>query len=62
MKPNEKMKELRGGKTIGEVAEAINASPDMYEAYERGEREPKPLVKKDIAGFFGVKVTDIWEN
>ncbi len=57
---NEKMKELRGKKTVGEVAQAINVSPDTYGAYERGEREPKPLVKRDIAEYFGVEKLKIW--
>lgn len=59
MKTN-KLKELRGQKSITDVAEAINASPDVYIAYERGEREPKEVVKQSIAKFFNVQVSDIF--
>ena len=60
MKWNEKMVRLRGSKTVDEVADAISASPDTYMAYERGDREPMPRVKEDIAKYFSVKVSDIW--
>lgn len=59
---NEKLINLRGDKTVGEVADAISVSPDTYMAYERGERVPVDLVKKLIADYFNVSVSDIWSN
>ena len=60
MKWNEILVKLRENKSIAEVAEAVNSSPDTYMAYERGEREPKQLVKKGIAEYFNVDQSYIW--
>lgn len=57
---NDKLKSLRGNKTIEEVATDMSLSPTCYAAYESGERVPLPSVKKDIAKYFGVTVEDIW--
>ena len=58
----EKLKELRGEKSIGEVSDALFLSPDTYMAYERGDREPMPAVKESIAGYYGVSVSHIFSN
>lgn len=50
----EKLKEMRGEKSIGEVADALHLSPDTYMAYERGERLPADSVKNDISNYFEV--------
>lgn len=57
---NEKLKKLRGNKTIEEVTDAIMVSPNTYEAYEAGTQMPLPPVKELIAKYFDVAVTDIW--
>lgn len=60
MKWNEKLKSLRGDKTIEEVTSAMMLNPNAYEAYEAGERMPLDPVKKIIADYFGTEVKDIW--
>ena len=60
MKAGEKMKELRGNRDKCEVAAALNISVSSYVKYERGERTPRDAVKKRIAKFFGVTVSDIF--
>lgn len=57
---NEKMVYLRGSKTIEEVTTTMQLNPNMYEAYERGERIPLDPVKVIIADYFKVTVEDIW--
>ncbi len=57
---NEKLKSLRGDKTIEEVTAAMMLNPNAYEAYEAGERMPLDSVKKIIADYFKVTVKDIW--
>lgn len=62
MKWFEKLKKLRGNKTVEEVTDAMNLNPNVYEAYERGERMPLEPVKKIIARYYRTKVTAIWDN
>lgn len=57
---NEKLKSLRGDKTIEEVTSAMMLNPNAYEAYESGDRMPLDTVKKIIADYFKVTVKDIW--
>lgn len=57
---NEKLKELRGNKTIEQITEDLNLNPNVYEAYERGERMPFPSVKELIAKYYNISVADIW--
>lgn len=59
---NEKLKSLRGDKTIEEVAAAMMLNPNMYEAYEKGERMPLDPVKKIIADYFGASEETIWKS
>ena len=58
---NERLRKLRGDRTIEEVSYATWISPDMYEAYERGDRMPPEAVKEILANYYGVKVDDIWK-
>ena len=60
MKWNEKLRKLRGEKTIEEVTEATNLNPNIYSEYEAGNRIPLPQVKEIICGYFKVNVSDIW--
>lgn len=55
-----KLIELRKDKPLEDVAEEMMLNPNMYAAYEQEEREPLPEVKKIIANYFGVKVSDIF--
>ena len=56
----EKLKKLRGNKTISEVAKAIGVSDSSYVKYERGDRNPSDMVKIRIAGYYGLKVGTIF--
>lgn len=56
----EKLKGLRGKKTIGEVAEAIGVTRSSYVKYERGERCPRDEVKVKIAKYYGKSVESIF--
>lgn len=58
---NEKLVELRGDKTIGEVSDDMMFSPNTYEAFERGDRMPPDRAKEIIAKYFNVEVSDIWK-
>ena len=56
MTRGEKLRKLRGKKTISEVAKAIGVSESSYIKYERGERNPSDVVKLRIAAYFGKTV------
>ena len=42
------------------MSEATLISPNMYEAYERGDREPLDSVKEILADYFGKTVSEIF--
>lgn len=56
----ERLRELRGDRTIEEVTSSTLISPDAYEAYERGDRMPPEAVKQLLADYYKVRVEDIW--
>lgn len=56
---NEKMVAIRGDKTIEQVCHDLNLNPNMYEAYERGDRTPVESVLKEIADYFGVADSEL---
>lgn len=58
---NEKLRSLRGDKTIEDVTTTMQLNPNMYEAYEAGIRMPLDPVKEIIARYFKVSVSDIWD-
>lgn len=44
------------GKTLAEVADAINLAPNTISQYENGKREPKLKIWQEMADYFNVSV------
>lgn len=59
-KIGEKLKELRGKRTINEVAQALEISPSALSMYENGERVPRDVIKIKIADYYETPITDIF--
>ncbi len=55
-----RLRNLRGDKTLEEVAKATNISLSALAMYERGERNPRDEVKLAFAAYYGVPVADIF--
>ena len=55
-----KLKELRGKRSVTEVAKAVNVSHSSISMYEIGERIPRDDVKIKLAKYFGVSVESIF--
>lgn len=58
----EKLRKLRGNRTIQEVASAVGVSRSAMQMYELGERIPRDEVKVRIAEFYGETVQNIFFN
>lgn len=56
------LKELRGGKTVDEVAKACGISASALSMYENGYRVPRDEVKIKLAKYFGTSVGSIFYN
>jgi transcriptional regulator with XRE-family HTH domain len=56
----EKLRKLRGGKSIAETAEAIGIPASTLSMYERDERTPRDAVKVKIAKFYKVSVESLF--
>lgn len=54
------LRELRGEKTQGEIAESLGISKSAWAMYERGERIPRDEIKVRISNFFGKSVEEIF--
>lgn len=59
-KPNVKLRELRGKKTLAKVADDLGISPSSLAMYERGDREPRDEMKKRLAEYYGRSVAFIF--
>ena len=59
-KPNTKLRELRGKKTLAQVAEDLGISASSLAMYERGEREPRDEMKRKLASYYGRTVQFIF--
>ena len=55
-----KLKQLRGKKSITEVAKAIGVTRSSYVKYERNERHPRDEIKVKIAHYYGKSVESIF--
>lgn len=55
-----KLKELRGDKTMREVAAAVGISTSALGMYETGQRVPNDNIKIALANFFGTTVDSIF--
>ena len=60
MPASEKLRELRGEKSQGEVAKAVGISDSAMSAYENGERVPRDEVKIRLAEYYGRTVQEIF--
>ena len=56
----EKLKKLRGKKSMREVADAVGVAPTTICMYESGERVPKDEIKVRLAKYFNSSVEDIF--
>lgn len=56
----ERLKKLRGDKTIRQVAEDIGISYAALSMYEIGKRLPRPPVMVKLANYFGTSVEDLF--
>ena len=48
----ERLRELRGEKSVAETAKALDISPSTWSMYENGERIPRDNIKLRIANYF----------
>lgn len=60
IKIGKKLKQLRGKRTLKEVAKSIGVSTSAMAMYERGERIPRDEIKIAISKFYDVAITDIF--
>ena len=56
----DRLKALRGDKTIKEVAENLNISESALSMYETGNRIPRDEIKIRIAKYYGKSVQSIF--
>lgn len=56
----EKLKRLRGGKSVDEVAKSIGVTPQAIYQYEWGERVPTDEVKIKLAKLYQTTVENIF--
>lgn len=52
----ERLKKLRGDRTVRQVASDVGISPSALTMYELGERSPKDNIKKALADYYGTTV------
>lgn len=55
-----RLRELRGSRTLDDVAKALNVTPMAVSLWERGERIPSDDIKIKIAAFYQESVTAIF--
>ena len=55
-----KLRELRGDKSMEEVARAIGISKSAIAMYETGKRVPKDNVKKKLSEYYKCPVSDLF--
>ena len=58
----EKLRELRGNRTINAISEAIGISPSALTMYEIGARMPRDEIKIRICNYYGVSVEIFFKN
>lgn len=56
----ERLRTLRGAKTIEEVAEDLKISSSAVGMYERGCRIPRDDIKIQLAGYYGKTVQELF--
>ena len=56
----QKLRQLRGTRTIAKVAEATGISVSALNMYELGQRMPRDDVKVKLANYFGLSVSALF--
>lgn len=56
----QRLRNLRGDKTLDEVAKALGVTSMAVSLWERGERIPNDDIKIKIASYYNSSVTDIF--
>lgn len=56
----QRLRALRGEKTINEVANAVGVCPSTIAMYEIGDRTPRDTIKVRIAQYFSKTVQEIF--
>ena len=56
----ERLRELRGNRTITEVAEDLGLTKGAISQYELGLRVPSDTVKKELARYYNVSVQELF--
>lgn len=56
----QKLRELRGGKSVVEVANAVGIAQSTLSMYENGERIPRDSIKVKLAKYFGVSIEELF--
>lgn len=56
----ERLRTLRGSKTLAEVGNDLNVTGMAISLWENGERTPSDDMKVKIAAYYDVSVTDIF--
>lgn len=59
---SEKLKALRGDKSITMVAAAVGVSASALSMYESGKRVPRDEVKIALSKYYGVSVGELFFN
>jgi transcriptional regulator with XRE-family HTH domain len=55
-----RLRELRGSKSITEVADAIGIAQSTLSMYENGERIPRDSIKIKLAKYYGVSIETLF--
>jgi transcriptional regulator with XRE-family HTH domain len=55
-----RLRELRGSKSITEVANAIGIAQSTLSMYENGERIPRDSIKIKLAKYYGVSIETLF--
>lgn len=56
----ERLKILRGSRSLQEVADAVGVSRQAISMYEQDQRTPRDYIKRKIADFYKVSVASIF--
>lgn len=56
----ERLKKLRGDRTLEEIGKALNVTSMAVSLWERGERIPSDDMKMKISIFYDVPITDLF--
>ena len=56
----EKLKKLRGDRTLEQMASEVGVTTSAWAMYEKNERTPRDEIKIRIAKFFGLTVQELF--